>query len=845
MVKKSWCCMVTNRIAVFIIGFSILALSAQAQQTTAKPLRAVLQSIEKKFNVVFTFADELVADVFVTSPSKKSSLENVLISLRQQTGLTFQQLNSRYVIISKPDKTTTESICAYISSSDTGEPIAGATAQNGSEFTVTNDAGYFILPRKQGVILIRSLGYESLSLSTSDFIGDCLPLLMKPSYTTLEEVTVNDVIATGIEEKVDGSVTLRPEILGILPGLPQPDALQTLQYLPSVKSVAEAAADINIRGGTNDQNLVLLDGIKVYQTGHFFGLISGLNPHIMSKVNLTKNGTSAFYGDGTSGTIVIQAQDQVSDKLSGGGGINLLYADGYLNVPLSKKMSIQVAARRSLPSSWQTPTYQQYFNRAFSNTEVANTNNDSLTRNQDFYFFDTSVKFLYDITSQDKIRATFFNIANQLEYEEISQQRASNSEQKISSLEQHSLGSSISYSRLWSERVKTDLEGYISGYSLDAINQNIPINQQLTQNNEVLDLGVRLAALIQIHKNLYLQTGYQFFESGITNSDAVNNPEFSRLIKEVNRTHALFVEGNYSTNEERTHVRVGLRSNYYSKFNNFFLEPRLVFNQKLGACFSFEVLGEIKTQTSVQVIDLQNDFLGVEKRRWLMANGKDVPMLKSKQASAGLNFNRSGLLVSADVFYKKVDGIITSSQGFQNQFQDVRSSGNYKINGIDVLINQKIKKTDVWLGYSLAESDYQFPDLVPASFPNNLDIRHSINGGISYRFNQVEISAGANWHSGRPVTNPVADNEIVAGQINYEPPNSARLNNYFRVDLSARWHFYYGDNIRSHAGISLWNVLNRENVLNRYYQINSAGQVAAVQLQGLAFTPNVFVRVDF
>ncbi len=844
MVKKSWCCMVTNRIAVFILGFSILALSAQAQQTTAQPLRAVLQAIEKKFNVFFTFADELVADVTVTSPSKKSSLESTLTSLEQQTGFTFQQLNSRYIIISKPDKKSSEILCATLRSSDTGEPIVGATVQSGNEFAVTNEAGYFKVPRREGAILIRSLGYESRTLSASDFTGDCAPLLMKVSYRTLEEVTVSDVIATGIEEKVDGTLTLRPEILGILPGLPQPDALQTLQYLPSVKSVAEAAADINIRSGTNDQNLVLLDGIKVYQTGHFFGLISGLNPHIMSKVSLIKNGTSAYYGDGTSGTIVIQAQDQVSNKLSGGAGINLLYADGYLNVPISKKMSMQVAARRSLPASWQTPTYQQYFNRAFSNTEVSDAN-DSLTRNQDFYFFDTSFKFLYDVTARDKIRATFFNIANLLEYEEISQQGVSNTEQKISSLEQNSLGSSVTYSRLWSERVKTQVEGFISRYSLNAINQNIPINQQLIQDNEVLDLGVRLAALIQLQKNLYLQTGYQFFESGITNSDEVNNPEFSRLIKEVNRTHALFVEGNYSANEERTNLRVGLRSNYYTKLNNFFLEPRLVFNQKLGTYFSAEVLGEIKTQTSVQVIDLQNDFLGVEKRRWLMANGEDVPMLKSKQVSVGLNFNRSGLLLSADLFYKKVDGIITSSQGFQNQFQDVRASGSYATKGLDVLINQKTKLAEVWLGYSLAESTYQFPDLVPASFPNNLDIRHSINGGVSYRFNQVEISAGANWHSGRPVTNPVSGNEIVAGEINYEAPNSARLNNYFRVDLSARWHFYYGNTVRSHAGVSLWNILNRENVLSQYYQINAAQQVTAVQQQGLAFTPNVFVRVDF
>ncbi|MDZ7646183.1 MAG: TonB-dependent receptor plug domain-containing protein [Cytophagales bacterium] len=400
--------MVTNRIAVFIIGFSLLALSARAQQNEEQPLRSVLQSIEKKFNVVSTFADELVADVLVTAPSKKSTLENLLVLLQQQTGLTFQQLNRRYIIISKQDKKSSEILCATLRTYDTGEPIVGATVQTGNEFTVTNEAGYFKLPLSEGIILIRSLGYESLTLSSSDFIGDCAPLLMKASYTTLEEVTVSDVIATGIEEKVDGSVTVRPEILGILPGLPQPDALQTLQYLPSVKSVAEAAADINIRGGSNDQNLVLLDGIKVYQTWTFLWLDSGLNPHIMSKVSLIKNGASAYYGDGTSGTIVIQSQDQVTDKLSGGGGINL---------SLRRRIFLMSLSQKRCQCNWRQDAHCLHHGKLLPINSISivllvipevSDANDSLTRNQDFYFFDTSVKFLHDITSRDKLESYFF-----------------------------------------------------------------------------------------------------------------------------------------------------------------------------------------------------------------------------------------------------------------------------------------------------------------------------------------------------------------------------------------------------------------------------------------------------
>lgn len=844
MVKKSWYFMVTKQIAVFILLFSSFALTSQAQKQTRYPLRQVLQALEKKYNVVFTYADDLIDDVLVTPASKKSLLENSLQALSKETGLAFDQLNSRYIVINKPDKKSTNILCATVRESDTGLPVTGATVQIGNEFAVTNEVGYFQLPRVEGAILIKLLGYESLTISAKNFTSDCNTLFMKVSYTTLEEVTIRDVIATGIEEKTDGSISIRPEILGILPGLPQPDALQTLQYLPSVKSVSEAAADINIRGGTNDQNLVLLDGIKVYQTGHFFGLISGLNPHIMSKVTLTRNGTSAYYGEATSGTIAIQSQDHVSEKLSGGGGINLLYEDGYLNVPISKKISVQLAARRSLPSSWQTPTYQQYFNRAFSNSEVSNSTTNSLAQNQDFYFFDSHLKVLFDLTSRDKIRASFFNVANQLEFEETSQIN-NNAEQKKSSLEQHSIGASLSYARLWNDKLKTTIEGYLSGYSLDAVNQDIPAAQQLIQANKVLETGLRTTALFQLSPKFYLQSGYQFSETGITNSDAINNPEFSRLVKEVNRTHVLFAEGNYSDNEERTNIRVGLRGNYFSKLNSATLEPRVMINKKLNEKFSAEILGEVKSQTNIQFIDLQSDFLGVEKRRWLMSNGEDIPMLKSRQLSAGISYNNNNLLISADVFYKKVNGIVTSSQGFQNQFASVRTNGNYDVTGLDLLVNKKIKRVNVWLGYSLSESNYFFEELTPQTFPSNFDIRQSLNGGVSAHLNQFELSAGANWHSGLPATFPVAGNEVVSGEINYEAPNSSRLSDYLRVDLSARWYFYYGRKLKSHIGISLWNVLNQENVLSQFYKVDNTGQAVAVQQSGLAFTPNIFLRVEF
>jgi hypothetical protein len=818
---------------------------AVAQTAETQPIKVVLQALENKFGVVFTFADETIKGITVQASQRFSGLDEYLQFLRQETGLLFEPVNNRFIAIRKPLISLAAKRCAFLRSSETGEPVPGATIQYGTQFSVTDDAGFFeIESAGLQMLTIRSLGYDVLEVSSDDLSEQCTTLIMKINRTTLSAITVSDVLTTGMERKSDGSITVQNQLLGILPGFPQPDAIQTLQYLPGVISIFESASELNIRGGTNDQNLYLLDGIKVYQTGHFFGLISGINPHITEKVNFTKNGTSAYYGDGTSGTIAISTDEQLTTKTNGSAGINLLYTDGFLRIPLSKKISVLASGRHSLPSSWKTPTYRQYYRRAFANTELDDPANADLTQNETFNFYDASLKLLYDISPADKIRVNTFTVSNSLKYDEQGEFNGQPRQQQ-SSLRQQSQGGGITYSRVWSDRLKTMVEGYFSKYSLDAINQNIAQDQQLTQGNEVQETGLRLSSLMEVNQHLYLQTGYQFYETGITNADQINNPSFERRVKEVMRTHALFAESGIALHEDRTNIRFGIRSNYYDKLNRLTFEPRLVITHAISGTVTLELLGEQKSQSSLQVIDAPNDFFGIEKSRWLLANGDDIPLLNSRQAALGMILKKNQWLVNTEAFYKYVDGIISSSQGFQNQFQYIRAMGGYSATGFDMLVNHQSSRSLQWLRYSLMKSNYEFPELTPSIFPNSADIRHILTGGFSYRFSTIELSAGGNWYTGRPVTRPVPGEEVVSGSINYDLPNDARLKNYMRLDVSVRWHFYTGDNVKSQVGISLWNITNHKNILDEYYLINTENQAEKIEQPGLAFTPNIFIRADF
>ena len=293
-----------------------------------------------------------------------------------------------------------------------------------------------------------------------------------------------------------------------------------------------------------------------------------------------------------------------------------------------------------------------------------------------------------------------------------------------------------------------------------------------------------------------------------------------------------------------------------------FAEPRLSFSQRFLNNFRFEVLGEFKSQTTTQIIDLQNDFLGIENRRWVLANNKKevetinskniypVPVTKSKQASIGIHFNKNNLLISAEGYIKKVDGITSRSQGFQNQYQFENAIGNYEIKGIDVLLNKQF--TDIvssWISYSYSTNYYTFDEPISKSFANNVDIKHALTFAGTYTNNNIKFALGLNWHSGKPTTEPDINDDPDDNVITYSSPNSKRLEDYLRVDCSLTYAFDISDTAHATIGASVWNLLNKKNIINTYYSLddslNDENKVIPVENQSLGITPNVSFRVRF
>jgi len=837
---------ILNKNTLFGIILCFFSISLYAQDSKEQSLRSLLSDLEKRYDVSFTYIDEDINPIFIIAPPEDLELSDAINYLTDKTNLNFQVLKERFITISKPMEGIIK-ICGIIIDEKTGDLISGATVQAGRKFTISDEVGNFRLNgiKEEDTILVRYLGYEYFRRSAKMFSSaSCDTLYLKQQIRKLKEIVITNFITQGIDKDAEGAYIISSETLGILPGLTDPDVLHTIQALPGILSIDETVSDINVRGGTNDQNLILWDGIRMYQSGHFFGLISAFNPYITKEVTLTKNGSSAYLSDAVSSTVNIETDHQIKQKISGSAGINMINADANVNVPLFKKSSLQISARRSIADIVQTPTYRNYYDRVFRNTEVLSSSDgpDSLINSDEkFEFHDISLNYNYSFSSKDKIELSFLRIYNNIEYQENA---FVNSEiiSKTSGLEQKSIATGLVYSRLWNEKLRTNAQLYLSNYHLGAVNHDIVNNQRLIQENEALDKGFKLDARYNISDNMDIFGGYQLIEIGIGNLVDINNPIYRWYIKRVLLSHAIFAEANYRSKSGSTKLRGGLRLNYISKFNEWIPEPRIAFNQQFLDYFSLEILAEYKSQTTTQIIDLQNEFLGVEKRRWALANNDDIPVIKSKQVSAGLHYQRSGMLISLEGYLKEVKGITSSSQGFQNQYQYVRSIGDYEVFGLDFLINKRIKKFTSWLSYSYAKNKYYFLEFTPSTFPNNLDIRHSLSFGLSYQSKGFQTSAGINWRTGKPYTEPfgLEDDEIL-----YYPANTSRLNNYLRFDLSAKYKIRFSEKTSAEVGLSIWNLVNKQNVLNIFYQVDNAGEINEIQEYALSITPNVMFRVNF
>ena len=836
------------------------------------PFKEVIEYLEKKYDLRFSYKDETIEGKKITLTLKEANLKELLHKLEEQTHLDINLVSNRYIIIKQKNNALT--ICGYLYDKDTNQAIANASLQleTARQIVQTNSEGYFrienVAPNE--VIAIQHGSYNEQKTTASALANpDCIKIALQLSTTILDEVIIQNYLTQGISRKNNGSILIIPSKLNLLPGLTDPDVLESIQWIPGVMSTSESVSELNIRGGKSDQNLILWDGMNVYLSDHFYGMLSAFNPYIIKKTSLFRNGASAQYGNRISGVIDIQTENEIPQKINGGLGFNMIHTDGYLALPLVKdKLGIFVSARRSFTDVIPTFTYKRFSEKVFQNTRILSTKN-GLNKEYDeeytellnkFYFFDFHLKAIWKPSENNKIIFNILNIKNNLKNNLVILQDTINNRDELKT-KNKSIGTN--WQKKWSNTLEQETKIYFTDYSLDYIHdlKEDGYNTLLYKNNNVTELGIHLGFNYNIKEDQLLIIGGQFNQNKVGyNLEEQLYGNFLKTNKVNNNSHSqiysVFTEYKY-TKEKNIFINAGLRINRYS-FNTLFkFEPRFYIEKQLNTYFRAKLSGEIRSQAIGQFIELNEDDLEMSNQIWVLSDNENIPIVDSQQVGTGILFSNSGWDIDLDVYYKKTNNIsiLNPKSSSATDPETVwYHFGSGIAQGMDILIQKKYKNFNSSIGYSLSQTNYLFESIQPEDFSASTNAKHNFRWSTSHKWKDLEFSTGFIWRSGVPytqvtgitsttnATNPVYD-------LEYDGINKSTLPNYYRLDCSASYRFYYSSKkkMRSKIGISFFNILNHKNTINRSYKINydPTPVIQRIDKLSLGFTANLVFRLEW
>jgi outer membrane cobalamin receptor len=249
-------------------------------------------------------------------------------------------------------------IRGLVSDSATGERVVGANVMiaGTNRGAATNVSGFYLVtdvPAGAHTILVSAVGYERRSLPVT--VTGNTPLVvnikLSPRVIQTGEVVVRSDEMSKLTERSASVHVVTPREMQSLPSIAQSDLLRSLQMLPGITSTSDVSTKFFVRGGAGDQNLILLDGMKIYNPYHAFGVFSILDPDIVRTTEVYTGAFPAGYGGRLSSVVNVTTKDGNLSKVSGNASINFLSGKLEVDGPFSEENSWLVSARSSLFSN--------------------------------------------------------------------------------------------------------------------------------------------------------------------------------------------------------------------------------------------------------------------------------------------------------------------------------------------------------------------------------------------------------------------------------------------------------------------------------------------------------------
>lgn len=706
-------------------------------------------------------------------------------------------------------------VSGYIKDTTNGEVLIGANVFDlkSSSGTSSNTYGFYslTLPKDSVNLVYSYVGYQPQTarlLLTQDTV---ISIELSES-ALLDEIVISASEADKIQEVTQmSSISVPVEQIKSLPAfLGEVDVLKTLQLLPGVQSGNEGTSGLYVRGGGPDQNLILLDGVPVYNASHLFGFFSVFNADAINNVQLIKGGFPARYGGRLSSVIDISMKEGNMKEFHGEGSLGIIAGKLTLEGPIVKdKTSFIISGRRTWIDVLARPLIR-------SQTDGEET--------VGYYFYDLNAKVNHKFSDRDRLYLSAYlgddRFYARYQYEDINNGVELEDEDEAG-LQWGNITSALRWNHMFTPKLFSNTTLTYSRYRFDINNEYRYEYLDDSGNGVLVDQGLAR----------YL-SGIEDFAAKI-DFDFIPSPQhYVRFgvsaIRHTFRPGALNVRYNDEVSEETIDTTLGSQETDAVEFaayveDDLELGRRLKFN--IGLHFSgFRVNDEFYTsiqpriagryllneQLSLKVSYVQmaqfihlltNSGIGLPTDLWVPATDQVRPQTAQQWALGGAYNWTSGYEISLEGYYKDMRNLIEYREGanfidVNEDWQNKVAVGDGRSYGAELLIQKKQGRTTGWLGYTLSWTDRQFEELnFGERFPYKYDRRHDLGVAVVHQWRErIDLSATWVFGSGNAITLPTAiysgrGNSFFGGSIyDYGERNSYRMRAFHRLDASITFH---------------------------------------------------------
>ena len=856
-------------------AFAVTKIDSISLQFHNTPLKTALKQLIDDHGVSIVFPDD-IENTPISAQCKSCTQKEALVAVLSTSNLVWKQTGNQFTVFN-PITPFRFAVSGRAMDKETGEPIPfanvfipelmiGDISRNDGSFSILN------ISTRVCTLTISYIGYETkktyLLFPKDENIFQEIFILPKVLVTAAVSImgTTREFMD---QSNSPGQISFSPRHISTLPNLGEVDIFRSLQLLPGIQLGLGGTSGLNIRGGTPDQNLILLDGMPLYQTGHLFGFVSGVNANAIKDVQVYKGGFPAQYGGRISSVIELTSRNGNSLKPHGSIYGNLMSQGVSGEIPILSRGSWIFNLRSSTTSTFQTELYEsiQAYVTGDDNFNLIDESADT-TKDQgakyfpQFSYLDFTNRFsfmltphhrftLTNITGLDSIRESreFFGFSNILGYDSSYTQGSTLWKNR---------GTTFNVSSKWNHESDTQITlsnyDYSSSYDSDNsayVNQARMVIGSVHEENTLQDRSLKFHHRYMGFENHKFESGIDetFYDISFSDRKIDGSTSNESSIEQRGFLHSFYLQDQW-TPSTRWAIQSGLRVSYYSERTGFYTSPRISVINKMFPNITIESsIG--KHYQFIHRLTGDKTTRGTQGM-WILSTDK-IPNISSLNTHFGLSWDFSEYTMTSEFYYRSMDDLIQFKESSipvmalrndRGEEESLINIGSGTANGIEFLLRKRKGLITGWLSYQRNKTQYTFPNLNQGKpFFSDHDKTQEFKSVFMTNIGSWELTANWVFASGHVYTDSenvdVKNLQIIISSDR----NESRLPpiHHLDVSLSKTWVVSIA---KIHTGLSIYNLYDRNNISHKRYNPYTS-ELTMTDVVMFGITPTIFLQISF